>query len=425
MEAVMKKLLVVSWAMPPLIFPRSIQVARILKYLAVAGWHSTVISVSPNSLRKIQIDAFLEGRYAGYFRTIHLNSPDEHWMWRPIWHLFTMLGLLQDQKWVWVKRAIRAARKLLEVETFSAIISFAQPWSDHLVALELHRNSGLPWVAHFSDPWVDSPYYHFTPFQRHVCNHLEEAVIKEADAVVFITSQTADLVMKKYPSAWQSKVHIMPHGYEAEILNAIGPPPKPHKRLWLVYTGNFYRSLRTPDRLLEALKIMRQTRPLDDQLEVVFIGLNTERYQQTANSMGLQGIVQCRGPGLFLESLQAAAQADVLLVIDASTSTPSPFLPSKLVDYMAFRKPILGLTPLSGASADLLHRLGCPVVPPDDVPGIVHAVAELIGLWQSKRLKVSNVFDQVAQNYDIRQTTQILKGVLEQYTQDVLRDTKP
>jgi len=94
------------------------------------------------------------------------------------------------------------------------------------------------------------------------------------------------------------------------------------------------------------------------------------------------------------------------------------------VEYMAFRKPILGLTPLSGASADLLHRLGCPVIPPDDVPGIVHAMTELIGLWQSERLQVSNGFDQVAQNYDIRQTTQILNGLLEHYTQDVLRDTK-
>jgi glycosyltransferase involved in cell wall biosynthesis len=415
MEAEIKKLLVVSWAMPPFVLPRSIQVARTLKCLAEAGWHTTVISVSPHSLIKIQKDSFLDRRYTPYFRRINVSSPEEHWMWRALWHFFPILSLLPDPQRVWMNRALCAARKFLANEKFSAMISFAQPWSNHLIGLQIHRESGLPWVAHFSDPWVDNPYYHYTPFQRRFCSRLEKAVIQEADAVVFVTSQAADLVMKKYPSAWRSKVHRMPHGYELEILNDVEVFSEAHRRLRLVHTGNFYHALRTPEKLLEALRLMRKTQPLDDQIEVVFIGLNTERYQQTANNMGLQGIVECRGPGLFLESLKAAAQADVLLLIDAPSDNTSPFLPSKVVDYLVFRKPILGLTPLSGASADLLRQLGCPIVSPDDIWGIAEVIKDLLKLWQSNRLKVSGVFDRVAKTYDIRQTTQTLKNVLDRY----------
>jgi len=415
MEAEIKKLLVVSWAMPPLVLPRSIQVARTLKCLAEAGWHPTVISASPLSLKKIQKDPFLEERYIPYFQKINVNSPEEQWMWRAIWRFFPMLSLLPDPQRVWVSRALCATRELLATENFSAVISFAQPWSNHLVGLQIHKESGLPWVAHFSDPWVDNPYYHFTSFQRRFCSCLEKAVIQEADSVIFITSQAADLVMKKYPSDWRSKVHRMPHGYEMEILNALEVSSGAHQRLRLVHTGNFYRSIRTPDRLLEALKLMRKTQPLDDQIEVVFIGVNSEYYQRMADEMGLRRIVECRGPSSFIESLQMAAQGDVFLLIDAPSHNTSPFLPSKVVDYLPFRKPILGLTPPSGASADLLRQLGCPVVSPDDVLGIAKEIKKLLELWQSNQLKVSEVFDQVAQTYDIRQTTQILKDVLDRY----------
>ena len=49
------------------------------------------------------------------------------------------------------------------------------------------------------------------------------------------------------------------------------------------------------------------------------------------------------------EAASAAADADVLLVIDAPSRGPSPFLPSKLIDYLPLRKPILGVTPETGA----------------------------------------------------------------------------
>ena len=46
----------------------------------------------------------------------------------------------------------------------------------------------------------------------------------------------------------------------------------------------------------------------------------------------------------------------MLLVIDAPADE-SLFLPSKLIDYLPARKPILGLTPARGASADLIRAL--------------------------------------------------------------------
>ena len=112
------------------------------------------------------------------------------------------------------------------------------------------------------------------------------------------------------------------------------------------------------------------------------------------------------------DAAAAAAGADVLLVIDASSSGPSPFLPSKLIDYLPFRKPILGVTPEPGASAHLLRRLGCPVAQPDDVDSIEHALADLVRRWREGTLDVGEAFDVVAAEFDISRTTARLHDVL-------------
>ena len=114
------------------------------------------------------------------------------------------------------------------------------------------------------------------------------------------------------------------------------------------------------------------------------------------------------------EARAIAADADILLVIDAPTTGPSPFLPSKLVDYLPLRKPIFGVTPVDGASAALLKHLGCPVAAPDDVAGIQAVIAALVGRWRDGTIGVAPQFDRVAGEYDIRRTAALFSDILTQ-----------
>jgi hypothetical protein len=58
-----------------------------------------------------------------------------------------------DNKAGWVKPAVRRGMRLLSTTKYDAIISTSPPISAHLVAEELSRNSGIPWVADFRDFW--------------------------------------------------------------------------------------------------------------------------------------------------------------------------------------------------------------------------------------------------------------------------------
>ena len=59
----------------------------------------------------------------------------------------------------WRRRARRVALAAIAPERPDALVSFGMPMTDHLLGLDLKRATGLPWLAHFSDPWAGNPHH--------------------------------------------------------------------------------------------------------------------------------------------------------------------------------------------------------------------------------------------------------------------------
>jgi hypothetical protein len=401
--------LAVSWEMPPMYGPRGTQVARTLDALVSHGWESTVVCLNPRRggphWRDGQDVQFRRG-----VDVVRVASPEEWTVVRALWRLMPALRDRPDPKWVWVQRAAAAAEAAASRTRFDGLVTFAQPWSNHLVGLHVHRATKLPWVAHFSDPWIDSPYWHGSRRQRAIAEAMESRVVHDSTALVFVTDEAADLVMKKYPPALREKVAVVPHGYETPrapqpVNGRTGP-------LRIVYTGRFYDGLRTPETLLRAVASLDHEQPLAGTLDIAFVGPFVTGFARLAQSLGVDSVVRFHDRVSSGQAQSMAAAADVLLVVDAPTGGPSPFLPSKLVDYLAFRKPILGITPLEGASASLLRRIGAPIAAPDDEEAIRKLLRDLLRRRREGELAVGSEFDRVAAEYDIRRTTATFSGIL-------------
>jgi glycosyltransferase involved in cell wall biosynthesis len=407
----MKRLLAISWEMPPLSGPRAVQVSRTLRQLVPLGWESWVVCFGPQSTRYNQ-DAELAARLrAPGVTLVPVHSLEERLVFRALWRLVPPVKLLPDEKWVWIGAASRAARRLAAERRFDVVVSFAQPFSDHLIGLRVRRATGLPWVAHFSDPWTDSPYLRGARWQQRLWKRLEADVVRGADALVFVNAQTADRVMRKYPDEWRRKAHVVPHGFDSH------EPPMTaaarDDRLTIVHTGRFYDGLRTPESLLRAVAVLARSRDLAPALRIVFVGTPILSQRRLATSLGLDPVVEFTGRLPAAESARWAAAADVLLLIDAPAEE-SLFLPSKLIDYLPARKPILAVTPPRGASADLVRALGYPVIAPEDVSGLAAAIDALLAAKQDGRLAQSPSHDEIAKRYDIHRTAGELVQILVQ-----------
>jgi glycosyltransferase involved in cell wall biosynthesis len=340
---------------------------------------------------------------------VPVPSREEHVIFRALWRIAPRLKGRPDEKWVWIAPAVDAARALAAETPFDAIASFAQPWSDHLIGRQLHRDLKLPWVAHFSDPWVDSP-YHFPDWQRRVWAPMEQSVVEEADALIFVNAQTAERTMSKYPAAWRAKVHVVPHGYDVDMLPSARDTRSSDGPLRIVYTGRFYQGWRTPEHLLRAVAAL--TTRDRGALELVSVGTIDPESTALAARLGLAEHVSFRGRLSWIDSMTVAVSADVLLVVDAPSEV-NLFLPSKLIEYLPLEKPILGLTPAAGASADVLRALGYPIAPPDDSEAIARVLERLVAAKRSGTLRASPQHREVAARYDIRQTTAAFASVLD------------
>ena len=217
--------------------------------------------------------------------------------------------------------------------------------------------------------------------------------------------------MKKYPAEWHAKAHVIAHGFEPEEQTGKMDKYEPGDTVEFVYTGNFYGT-RTPDTLLEAAARLQKDPDFAGRFKVRFVGPILNGYPEKAAQMGLDKSVVFEGTVTHADSQAFCRQADVLLVIDAPSDTPSVFLPSKLVDYLAFNKPVLGITPPQGASADLIRRLGCPVVPPNDVDGITRELAGFISAAKDRPLPLPAAFHQTAKEYEISRAASKLNDLL-------------
>lgn len=412
----MKRLLLITYSFPPQRTAESFLVLRTMRALEKLGWDMTVLTVDEQKTLD-PLDPDIASMVPSSAEIICTSSPERLLFSVPIvrgiiYRILAQLGL-PETKSFWFFSALKAGKKLLTEKSFDVMHSWACYHTSNIVGLVLKRIFGLPWVVHFSDPWLDNPYFKPVMLQKRICRLLEEMIIKEADAVVFVTSQTADLVMLKYPEEWRQKVHVIPHGYDAELQPSTDISTHKNKKFRIVYTGSFYQK-RTPEGIFKALSLLNQKSSpvLSDKLELSLIGYCHDFYKSMARELGLEKVVKFYGEMSLLDSMREAARADVLLVIDAPADDESIFLPCKLVDYLMFLKPILGLTPIRGTSAALLRRLDCPVVAPDDVKSIANVLSALLEQWEKGTLKISSEFEQVSSEYNINTTTLTLDALL-------------
>ncbi|MEJ2117305.1 MAG: glycosyltransferase [Alphaproteobacteria bacterium] len=384
--------------------------------MAQKGWGIDVVANKPGSISEAVNDDAFAARYAEFYRIHEVGTRDyttrtKSTSARVISRVKGyVIPKYDDLVADWRADAEAKALGLIRQHSPDALVTFAQPWVDHLIGLRVKaRCRTLPWVAHFSDPWVDSLYSQGEDKRLlRMWRRQEKSVVKAADVLVFVTERTADLVMKKYPAEWRKKVYVVPHGYDLDLLRDLPqePPTTFKHRCQFVYTGNFYGE-RNPLPLLRALGKIRRERPQFILPNFRFVGRSASEYAARAHELGIEDLVEFAPSVGYLDALNAAANADVLLSLDADTEN-SVFFPSKLVDYLMFGKPILAVTPPNGAAADILRPLGHFSVAPSDVDAIAKAIIAMLDQWDN----AGWAFRPPAE-YDIAKTADKFVGAVE------------
>jgi glycosyltransferase involved in cell wall biosynthesis len=293
------------------------------------------------------------------------------------------------------------------------LLTFGVPMSDHLLGLRLKPKLDVPWVAHFSDPWLDNAFHRHNLLSNLINRRLERKVIRAADRLIFTSAETLDLVMRKYPPQWRGKATVLPHSFDP----ALYPVSSPDARGPVVrYLGNFYGH-RSPVPLFRALRTVLLNEPaLLKGVRVELVGQMPQRMREHATLRALPAeLVRLVDTVPYSRSLQLMSDADLLLVIDGPDDL-SVFLPSKLVEYLGSGTPIFGIVP-PGTSARLLERVGAQVADPREPAEVAKGLRQALRLVHSRRSATGRRTwgdDAVRAEFHVDKVRRDLLGILKQ-----------
>lgn len=339
-------LLAISCYAPPQLTPQAIQVARLLYHLE-AG-------VTLLHGRDAHLPAGFDQYPDFYRRVAALEVADPGPPFKGAWHrvaarALPTYGTCPDLLGPWRRAACHAALGQIAVHRPDALASFGMPMSDHLVGLALKRRTGLPWLAHFSDPWADNPLYQRSPLEHRVNLALERCVVAHADQLLFPSSCTLELVMRKYPPAWRSRAAVLPHAWDVDNFAKPLATRAPHaaRAHHVVRHIGACHGARSPEPLFAALARIHASAPRQlDGVAFELVGPVAPAFLASPALKSLPpGLVTRRGQVAYRTALELARDASALLVIDAPSAGHSAFLPSKLIDYIGARRPIWAITP--------------------------------------------------------------------------------
>ena len=269
--------------------------------------------------------------------------------------------------------------------------------SNHLAGYSLKKRLKLPWIAHFSDPWVDNPYFHLSYSARLKTADWERKVIETADCLIFTSEETRNLVMSRYPKTSFDKAKVLSHCFDPSLYKVSNSRRnESDNKIVFRYLGRFY-GIRSANKFIEGIRFFIGKFPLlKKRVKFEMIGGEIPK----SKLIGIEDIFEVRPRVPYIRSLQLMIESDVLVIIDANMKE-NIFFPAKLADYIGSNRTILGVTP-PGTSARVITQLGGEVAHPDKPEEIANKIASLV----SSRNETNETLNKARDLYSISSVTE-------------------
>lgn len=383
------RILFVSHNFPPTSGPESSLVRLNTSWMLRAGFDVRVLTTTTSHALQA-MDASLMQGLPGDLAVVRQPSPEAlltDWFPKVGRWAAVMLGrhVMPEVFLPWALPATKAGLQLVRDWSPQLIYSRAPKHVSNVVGWRLKRKTGRPWVAHFSDPWITAglPYRRL---QRLIGLPLERSILRDADALVFVTRQAMERVMKPYPASWRQRARVIPHGYEVQSdAPAVPACPPGEGPLTMIHAGAFYPGMRSPDTLIAALKQLHARAPLDGRLAIQCIGDDSQRYQPLAEAAGLAGVLRFL-PSTSFDKCKALIAASHLSLIIDTPGYGGLFLPTKLFEAFGSKIAVLGLTEPDSALAGILQQAEMSWADVRDPSHIASVIGSLLKGWEEQRM---------------------------------------
>lgn len=388
----MKRVLMVAFHFPPQAGSSGVQrTLRFVQHLPTMGWKPFVLSAEQRAYESTRADLLTEIPEDTVVRRAFALDSARHLAISGRY----LAATARPDRWIsWKFAAVRQGMRMIE-EFRPDVIWLTYPIATaHLIAGELQRRSGLPWIADFRDPMLQE-LYPSDPATRRQFQEIERSVMALASYVTFTTPGAVRLYSQRYPEC-ADKVMLLENGYDeasfvaAEMGMETGQSLNPGV-VTLLHSGLVYPDERDPNALFVALRALNNSLDGRIRLKIRFRAAGNEaKFVQLAERYEVGRLVEFMPPIPYKEALEEMLRADGLLIMQAASCNEQ--IPAKLYEYFRARRPVIALTDPDGDTAGLLRASGANwIAPLDDSARIASLLSEVLNAIQAKEATLPTV----------------------------------
>jgi len=357
----MNKVLMVTYL--PFATPR---IPGLAKYLPEFGWQPLVITPpcprQPNSgLRVIETGYRDASAFVGRLLGVKTGGEDlrkqvEARLGNSSRHpllasLLTLGGAVinyPDSERGWKPFAVAEGGRIIREEDIAIIMSSSAPVTSHVVAAELKREWGRPWLADLRDLWSQNHNYSYGPIRRLIDRSLETRTLAGADALLTVSQPWADRLTALHKG---KTAYVVTHGFHPAEVNR--PPCPLDDKFTITYTGTVY-ARHDPAKLLAALRALIAGGEVErDDVRVRFYGRHSARLDGEIARYGLGDVVKQYGHVSRDIALEKQRQSQLLLRMKWEDPGEHGAYSGKIFEYLAARRPIIA----TGGGEDVVSGL--------------------------------------------------------------------
>ena len=398
----MKRVLIISYYWPPTGGSGVQRWVKFAKYLPAEGWQPVIYT--PENPEQLAVDASLEAEVPAEAEVIRRRIAEPYEMYKKLLRksghskeavevnpvnaqnksLIQKMAMWirgnlfrPDPRCLWIGPSVRFLKKYLAEHPVDLIVSTGPPQSMHLIGRRLARETGLPWIADFRDPWTKIFYFKhlsMTKATERWHEKMEKRVLDEATAVVAVSP----LVQKEFQEMTDTPVELITNGFDECDYEITGDscqkqPAKttdnpeiiagnPPQDFTIAHTGLFAAD-GNPTVLWDVLgEKCRTDEKFRRALKINLVGKTDEQIIQAIEAAGLTPNLDDMGYQPHSVAVEQQRTASMLILPLRKEPEYKAVLPGKLFEYLASGRPILGIGQPDGAMSMILDSTRTGVV---------------------------------------------------------------
>ena len=384
----MKRVLIITYYWPPTGGSGVQRWVKFAKYLPKEGWQPVIYT--PENPEQLAVDTSLEAEIPAEVEVLktHIVEPYELYkkFLRKSGHSkeavevnpvnaqnksFAQKAAMwvrgnffrPDPRCLWIKPSVKFLKKYLEEHPVDLIVSTGPPQSMHLIGRELARETGLPWIADFRDPWTRIFYFKhlsMTRLTERWHKKMEKKVLDEASAIVAVSP----LVQQEFQAMTQTPVELITNGFDecdfknpetGEGGNATFAAGGPDKDFVITHTGLFAAD-GNPTMLWKVLaEKCAKSEAFAKALKIRLVGKTDDVIFESLRAEGLVGHLTDMGYQPHSVAVDEQRKASLLILPLRKEPEYKAVLPGKLFEYLASWRPVLGIGQPDGAMSMILN----------------------------------------------------------------------